>query len=217
MTKKNNNYNRRKQHKNNNRISKIKTNSHRETKKIRKSIEFNRYEGSKGSVNFNYIKMPYINTSVVESKNLLVPLKYIGTNKDSINTEVSVSNVLDNIKKDEKQNHLNPKKDFYTYVNYAWMKEQDIRLNYEKYYFVKLDSFRFVQNTVNHRIIQLARDYCKNNKNATAKKVGNIMYSMDHENLSFNHIKKYIDIMENEYKKYVSADDLTGYLSNINR
>ena len=98
MTKKNNNYNRRNQHKNNKRISKIKTNSHKETKKIRKSIEFNRYEGSKGSVNFNYIKMPYINTSVVESKNLLVPLKYIGTNKDSINTEVSVSNVLDNIK-----------------------------------------------------------------------------------------------------------------------
>ena len=217
MTKKNNNYNRRNHHKSNKNNAKIKKKYHKETKKINKSVEFNKYEGSKGSLGFNYIKMPYIDTTIVESKNVLVPLKFIGTNKQSVDTEKSVSNILENIKKDQKQNRLKPQKDFYTYVNYAWMKDQDIKLKYEKYYFVKLDSFRFVQNTVNHRIIQLAHDYCKNNKNSTAKKVENILTSMEHANLKFDNIKKYIDIMENEYEKYVSADDLTGYLANINR
>ena len=217
MTKKNKNHNRHNKHKSNNCLSKIKMNSHSETKKNKNTIEFNKYKGSKDSGRFDYIKMPYIDTTVVESKNLLIPLKYNGKNKPSVDTEKSVSNVLKTIKKDQKDNRLKPQKDFYTYVNYSWMKEQDVKLTYKKYYFVKLDSFRFVQNTVNYRIIQLAKDYYKNNNNSVAKKVENIMNSMDHSNLTFNKIKKYIDIMENEYEKYVNADDLTGYMSNINR
>lgn len=97
------------------------------------------------------------------------------------------------------------------------MKEEDIKLNYKKYYFVKLDNFRFVQNTVNYRIIQLANEYYKNNKNTLAKKVENIMKSMEHSRLTQDKIKKYVDIMESEYEKYIKTDDLTGYLSNINR
>jgi len=216
MTKNSNHNNRRKRNKSNKNMSKIKNSLKNKTKKI-KSIEFNKYKGSKNSRGFKYIKMPYLNTSIVESKNLLIPLKYIDTNKESVDTEKSVSYILETIKRDEKINKLDARKDYYTYVNYAWMKEQDVKLNYEKFYFVKLDSFRFVQDTVNNRVIQLANEYYKNNKTADAKKVEKIMKSMEHKNLTYDKIKKHIDIMINDYEKYVNNDDLIGYLSNVNR
>ena len=212
MTKKNNNHNRRKQYKH-----VIIKELNLKTKKNKKSKTFNKYENTPGTDGFKYIKMPYIDTSVIESTNLLSPLTNIGTNKYSVNTEQSVTNILSTIRHDDKKYHLRAEKDYYTYINYSWMKEEDIELEYEKFYFVKLDSFRFVQNTVNHRIIQLANEYYKNNNNPTAKKIENIMKSMDHSNLKFERIKKYIDIMENEYEKYVKNDDLIGYLANINR
>lgn len=213
MTTKNNKYNRRNRHKSNKRITKSST----KTKKIKKTVEFNKYVNSDGSHSFNYIKMPHIDTTMIESKNILLPLKNIKHNKDELNVEASFSDTLNQIKKNEKINHLSPSKDFYTFVNYTWMKEQDIKLSYEKHYFIKLDSFRFLQDTVNHRIIQLATDYYKNNKNPTARKVENIIKSMDISNLAFNKLKKHIDIMENEYTHYTKNDDLIGYLSCINR
>ena len=122
-----------------------KKSSNKNKKKSKKTIKkhivrddkYNIYENTKGSNNFKYIKMPYIQTSQIESKNLLLPLKNIETNKESVNTEKSVVKSINETIKLEKNNKLDPKKDFYTYVNYKWMKQQDIVLNYEKYYFIK--------------------------------------------------------------------------------
>lgn len=214
---KNNKRNRRNRHKSNKRETKIKTKSLNKTKKINKTAEFNKYVHSNGSGSFNYIKMPYIDTSIVESKNILLPIKDIKTSSSILDVEIRVNDVFNSIKKDEKTTHLSPTKDFYTFVNHSWMKEQDIKISYEKYYFIKLDSFRFLQDTVNHRVIQLANDYCINNKNPTARKVENIMKSMKLSNLTFNKIKKHIDTMENDYSHYTKTDDLIGYLSCINR
>ena len=107
--------------------------------------------------------MPYINTELLESKYLLSPLKNIQINKESIDTEQSLADEFMSVKKIEKESNLSPKRDFYTYINYAWMKEQEIVMDYKNYYFIKLDNFRFVQNTVNYRVINLANEYCKNN------------------------------------------------------
>ena len=186
-------------------------------KNIVKDDKYNIYENTKGSDNFKYIKMPYIETSKIDSKDLLVKLKNINTNKDSINTEKSVVKLLDETEKLEKTNKLDPRKDFYTYVNYSWMKQQDIVLDYEKYYFIKLDSFRFVQNTVNYRVVQLAKEYSKHNNNPTAKKVANIIKSMNHSNLTINKLKPHINDMIKNYESYVNNDDLIGYLSHVNR
>ena len=182
-----------------------------------KNINFNKYERSKLYKNFKLIKMPYINTELIESKFLLYPLKNIQTNKESVNTELSLKEELLNIEKIEKENKLSPKKDFYTYVNYAWMKEKSIVMDYKNYYFVKLDNFRFVQNTVNYRVVNLAHEYCKNNNTALSKKVKNVIDSMTYKNLKFDKLKKYINDMQNEYEKYLGNDDLIGYLAAINR
>ena len=102
-----------------------------------------------------------------------------------------------------KQNGISPKKDFYTYVNFAWMKQQDIVMDYKNYYFIKLDNFRFVQNTVNYRIIRLANEYCDNNNTPHSKKVKNVLDSMKLENMTFDKISKHVDNMKIDYEKYV--------------
>jgi len=186
-------------------------------KHILRDERHNIYENTKGSGSFKYIKMPYIETSKIDSNDLLLRLENIETNKESINTEKSVVKVLDETDKLEKKNKLDPRKDFYTYVNYTWMKQQDIVLNYEKYYFIKLDSFRFVQNTVNYRVVQLAKEYSKHNTNATAKKVANIIKSMNHSNLTIDKLKPHINDMIKNYESYVNNDNLIGYLSHVNR
>jgi len=185
--------------------------------KSKKNIKFNKYEKGKVYKNFNLIKMPYIDTELIESKYLLYPLKNIETNKESINTEQSLKDELLYIEKVEKENKLSPKKDFYTYVNYAWMKEKSIVMNYKNYYFVKLDNFRFVQNTVNYRVVNLANEYCRNNNTALSKKVQNVIDAMTYKNLKFDKLKKYINDMQNEYENFLGKDDLIGYLASINR
>ena len=192
------------------------TNSKRKVTNSKK-IKFNKYEKSKVYKNFKLIKMPYINTELVDSKYLLWPLKNIHTNKESVDNQQSLLEEVVDIEKIQKEHNLSPKKDFYTYINYAWMKTQNIVMDYKNYYFIKLDTFRFVQNTVNYRVIRLANEYCANNNTPLSRKVKNVIDSMTYENLAEDKVKKYVKIMENEYEEYIGKDDLIGYLASINR
>jgi predicted metalloendopeptidase len=167
--------------------------------------------------NFKLIKMPYINTELVESKYLLWPLKNIHTNKESVDNEQSLLEEANNVEKIQKEYKLSPKKDYYTYINYAWMKAQNIVMDYKNYYFIKLDTFRFIQNTVNYRVIRLANEYCANNNTPFSRKVKNVIDSMTYKNLDDNKVIKHVKTMENEYEEYIGKDDLIGYLAAINR
>jgi len=161
--------------------------------------------------------MPYINTKLVESKYLLWPLKNIHTNKESVDNEQSLLEEANNVEKIQKEFKLSPKKDYYTYINYAWMKAQNIVMDYKNYYFIKLDTFRFIQNTVNYRVIRLANEYCANNNTPFSRKVKNVIDSMTYKNLDDNKVIKHVKTMENEYEEYIGKDDLIGYLASINR
>ena len=192
------------------------TNSKRKISNTKK-IEFNKYENTKVHKNFKLIKMPYINTKLVESKYLLWPLKNIHTNKESVDNEQSLLEEANDVEKIQKEFKLSPKKDYYTYINYAWMKAQNIVMDYKNYYFIKLDTFRFIQNTVNYRVIHLANEYCANNNTPFSRKVKNVIDSMTYKNLDDNKVVKHVKTMENEYEEYIGKDDLIGYLASINR
>jgi hypothetical protein len=63
-------------------VYKHKQNNKKNTKKkIVRDSKYNVYENTKGSGSFKYIKMPYIETSKIDSKDLLLPLSNIDTNK----------------------------------------------------------------------------------------------------------------------------------------
>ena len=84
------------------------------TKNI-KNIKFNKYENTKVNRKFKLIKMPYINTELLESKFILSPLKNIQTNKESIDTEQSLEDEFMNIEKiqTQKQNSKKHRQNLY--------------------------------------------------------------------------------------------------------
>ena len=52
--------------------------------------------------------------------------------------------------------HLTAKSDYYNYINYQWLKEQDKDM--KKKFFVQVDNFRIVQEKVYYEIIELVKD-----------------------------------------------------------
>ena len=177
----------------------------------------NKYSKNKTGKSCRYIKMPHIDTSIIESAHFLPPLKFIESDKQAINTEQMVLEQIKFYDDIEKKEKLSPKTDFYMFINHAWMKEQEIKIQYRKLYFTKLDSFRFVQNTVNLRIVNVATEYYKNNNTPLARKVENVINSMKFSNFTFDKIKPHIDDVITQHAKYVKNDDLIGYLAFINR
>lgn len=59
--------------------------------------------------------------------------------------------------------NINPRSDFYTYVNYNWLKQQEKVTDVRDTYFSKVDSFRVIQDKVYDEILILLFDYIKNN------------------------------------------------------
>ena len=172
----------------------------------------NKYSKNKSSKNSKYIKMPEIDTSMIQSVYFLPPLKLIESDKQAIDTEQMVLEQIKFYDKIEKSEKLSPKTDFYMFINHAWMKEQEIKIQYKKYYFTKLDSFRFVQNTVNLRIISLATEYYKNNNTPLAKKVENVMNSMKFSNFTYEKIKPHIYDFIQQNAKYIKNNYFIFYL-----
>jgi predicted metalloendopeptidase len=96
---------------------------------------------------------------------------------------------------------INPKNDFYTYVNYEWLKK--MKSKKEKNYYTRIDSFRVAQEKVYHQLIDIVKDYTSENSNHKSKMMRNVYESFLHLNESvcekhWINIKKELDdIFEN--------------------
>jgi putative endopeptidase len=93
---------------------------------------------------------------------------------------------------------VRPQDDFYNAINYLWLKEITQKKGEE--YIVQIDDFRLVQNKVYHEIIDIAKDYIKNNKGSEkAKQISNIYNSylnfLD-DKTAMKHVDQYTTILE---------------------
>uniref|UniRef100_A0A6C0EQP0 Peptidase M13 C-terminal domain-containing protein n=1 Tax=viral metagenome TaxID=1070528 RepID=A0A6C0EQP0_9ZZZZ len=59
--------------------------------------------------------------------------------------------------------NIKPEEDFYTYINYLWMK--DVQLNKEEKYIVQIDDFRLAQDNVYKELDKIIIDYFNSNNN----------------------------------------------------
>ncbi len=66
---------------------------------------------------------------------------------------------------------VNPKDDFYTYVNYEWLKK--MKSNKEKYYYTRIDSFRITQEKVYYQLIDIVKDYTSKHSDHKSKMIHN--------------------------------------------
>jgi putative endopeptidase len=73
-------------------------------------------------------------------------------------------------------NSIQPKDNFYDYINYQWLKE--VSLQDQQKYIVQVDNFRLTQDQVYRQLDEIIIDYVKNNNNKLAKNLKNFRKSV---------------------------------------
>jgi putative endopeptidase len=75
-----------------------------------------------------------------------------------------------------------PQDDFYTYINYQWMAKKHKELQKEQKYYVQVDSFRITQEKVYYEMIDIVKEYIKENDTPKSRAIGNLydsLYNLD--------------------------------------
>ena len=107
------------------------------------------------------------------------------------------------------------KSDYYSFINYNWIEKETEEATKKKEYFAQLDSFRITQDKVNHDVINLVKDYVKNNNTPKSKALGNLYDSL--LNLDDKETKEYVGWVTDRIDKVIASNDLYLMLAEINQ
>lgn len=105
--------------------------------------------------------------------------------------------------------------DYYTYINYQWLAKQTEKLKTEQKYYVQVDSFRVVQEKVYYELIDLVKQYIKNNDSARSNAIKNIYESLYH--LDEKSAQDAVDDTVNKIDTIMAENDLYKLLGMINQ
>ena len=111
--------------------------------------------------------------------------------------EKEVKNKLTNLFKTPfTSSKYTPKNDYYTYINYNWINEKTQEFKNKMTYYVQIDSFRITQEKVYYELIEIVKEYIKNNNSHKAnaiKSVYNSLYNLDNTSAK-NYIQYYLKL-----------------------
>tara|TARA_Y100000389_G_scaffold205099_1_gene263135 strand:- start:16003 stop:18315 length:2313 start_codon:yes stop_codon:yes gene_type:complete len=147
----------------------------RKLAEIRKKLKGTKKIKVKGSRVFSTFKNDYNNMiKDLEEKSdrpilkrLFSPerLKYFEeTSEIDKNYEDFAKLIAKSIQKFEDDDKFSPKESFFDYVNNQWIDEKSREMQDKPKYFVKVDSFRIVQDKVYNEVLDYAQNYINNNK-----------------------------------------------------
>ena len=99
-----------------------------------------------------------------------------------------------------------PKDDFYTYVNYEWLKR--MKSQNTNTYYTRIDSFRMLQETVYYQLIEIVKNYTSENSSHKSKMIKNVYESFLHldEVTCENHWKNIKKELNNIFEKGTCVD-----------
>jgi len=108
-----------------------------------------------------------------------------------------------------------PRNDYYTYINYEWITDQTKQLQKTKKFYVQIDSFRIAQEKVYYELIDITKEYIKNNNGQKAESIKNLYNSMLRldEKSAEDAIKYTIEHID----KYIADNNLYKLLAQINQ
>ena len=108
-----------------------------------------------------------------------------------------------------------PRSDFYTYINYQWLEEKTSEIKKKLNYYVQVDSFRVTQEKVFYEIIDIVKEYIKNNNSKKATSIKNLYLSMYHLNdhSAENYVQYYLDLTN----RRIARNNLYEILGGQNR
>ena len=124
-------------------------------------------------------------------------------------SKIKISNELINkkyVKKLEKTLHIpekiNPKNDFYSYINYHWIQDKKNYKNNENSnikYLTEIDNTRILQNKVYLEINELIKNYIKTNNSKESENLKNFYesaYSLNSENDTLKNVNDFINYLD---------------------
>jgi len=114
--------------------------------------------------------------------------------------------LIDALKKPIAPKDINPKDDFYTYVNYDWLK--DMKQKKMKKYYTRVDSFRTLQEKVYYQLIDIVKAYTSEHSDHKSKMIRNVYESFLHsdEDSCERHWKKIKQELEDTFKNKTCTD-----------
>jgi len=112
---------------------------------------------------------------------------------------------------------IKPNNDFYTYINYTWLKDTKRKMDLaeeNQKYFVQVDDFRLLQDKVYRELIDIVNNYIKTDNSQRAKLIKNVYQSL--LTLDTKPLRNHMITMMNTYSSFVQKNDMWGFLANIN-
>jgi putative endopeptidase len=108
-----------------------------------------------------------------------------------------------------------PRNDYYTYINYEWITKQTKELQKTNKFYVQVDSFRIAQEKVYYELIDITKEYIRDNHGPKASQIKNVYNSMLHldEKAAEDAVKYTIEHID----KYIEDNDLYKLLGQINQ
>lgn len=105
--------------------------------------------------------------------------------------------------------------DYYTYINYEWISKKTEELKKNKKYYVQVDSFRMTQEKVYYELIDIVKEYIKNNnsrKSKAIKAVYESLYKLDNKTA-----EDYVLLVVKAVDKRIASNNIYEMLGEINR
>jgi thiol-disulfide isomerase/thioredoxin len=88
--------------------------------------------------------------------------------------------------------------DYYTYINYQWLEQKSEEIKKNVKFYVQVDSFRVTQEKVYYELIDVVKEYIKNNDSEKSNAIKNVyesIYYLDNKSAQdyINHYVHHID------------------------
>jgi len=108
---------------------------------------------------------------------------------------------------------ITSKNDYYTYINYQWLEEKQKEIREKDKYYVQVDAFRMTQEKVYYELIDIVKDYIKNNNNKKATLIKNVYESL--YNLDNKEAENYVKYVNDRMNDIVYSNNLYRLLAEI--
>ena len=112
-------------------------------------------------------------------------------------------------------NTTTPQNDFYTFINYNWISKKHNELKKEQKYYVQVDSFRIIQEKVYYEMIDIVKDYTKNNNTPKSRAIKNVYDSL--YNLDDSATAEYVGWAVDRIDQIIASNSLYRMLAEINQ
>lgn len=164
----------------------------------------------------NHYKSKYKTKKILHCNGNYKPFQKEFGNKYNVNESVN-KDILKIFNTPYAPSKITPQSDFYSYINYSWLSNQDkIAKTQAKKFYSQIDSFRLVQEKVYYELMDIIKDYYKNNKGEKAHNIKSLYKSFMNKRNS-HYIKENLFRIQDEIDDIINKDNFTEMLAYLNK